>query len=1273
MAYSLTGPFCDVSGAAKAGIGYKFDLALTNLDEFYPPLYSTSPHIELMACHGSIYMGPTGEIMQWLYTKVLENGVMTHAPIFYGDLPEAQQDAIAEWFDGLPAVWVEAYCFLFIARAAVNLGAVGEEAGAVYKGFGWYVEERNPMGDDIYYPLGDTEWELSGSLYYNNLQCKERITESWSQKFDFRHWSGRSAEYGLFTSANETTTTATIGDATAEATTSYDVQTSPGISVSIHQPWTPRNNTDYALVKNVSSNLGGVPLDLNMNMWCKPYDHESVEPPWVGSATKPPVVGEDPPWRWHFFTTGNTFHLHRIEDTYPGNLHYISTTARAIVYGPVRFNVTAGRGGYINNEEYFPLPEGFLVDAGLRYWTSEAESEPVWLPPGTSRYYTSCIVGDMNNILGTALKTGSYTWTNIKPRIKLSWLEDNDDLLEYQHIVDDKPYGPPVDNSYCYIATPSLIDDPDTTSPYWEDALHYVWGEVSIDVPPDYEERPTLWVAGTDATIDETDNTKWTAEEDGATITRTLATRFDARMGYLETGWDVGKPAYDRDWPIIAKANHQLEADPPEVAAACEVEDVTNYDNSRILCFSFKEDGYPEEVDWSKATLKLTYALYDFRDEWYTPPNHNGCNRFGANGAFEVDTTIQSFTFSGFGTDPPTGALYFDLGELQRSNTVNLRHVRSIELTLPTAGDYELADARLIKDPRDHGGDTYPHWMPQQGVNPWNWVKCGCGWGSTIEGVPHLNIPNGSETYFNGDVQYGIKQLQYWQYNPAWLAEQLEAPEPFDPTNAWNLQRLVAVIGLQEQLTGTYLDVAKVEEATKDENNNSLGFLYFWDLNRINFDCGDQRAALAVGTLESFGITCPLIPLCANIRWSTHGCGQGMAYQKGKFLRGSGGSSDDAGEFTAKIWRRPVDEEGAPVLGEDDEPLPWEECGSFSPGVSGRFTTPPLHEGNWAYKTNTWAGRYVTRQYQYITAFFPAEGEGYPVLAISNHYVANAGLLSDVALAEDESAGHLKIQRGFNELSWSERYPMSDSEDYQWGNIAACTDRIVYAVDDGDNTYIRTALSLDGDYMVPNKIGSSYTKPFVIEAQGRLVMTANKNGNCYFVRLEKEAPYNIVDEVLIGPVGEEGSSTVAYCEINKIFFVAIDTGSGTTIYCNNGDEWFDTGQTVALTYPYLYVDNSNLWLVGYDDGTPDSGAEGQAKAYLYRSAQLLGSPVRSAVVGPSDEGRSAIVQRPVGGQLIVATPKMTEWEEEAPTPAIVEYRSIDSGTSWQREEVHGIE
>ena len=58
------------------------------------------------------------------------------------------------------------------------------------------------------------------------------------------------------------------------------------------------------------------------------------------------------------------------------------------------------------------------------------------------------------------------------------------------------------------------------------------------------------------------------------------------------------------------------------------------------------------------------------------------------------------------------------------------------------------------------------------------------------------------------------------------------------------------------------------------------------------------------------------------------------------------------------------------------------------------------------------------------------------------------------------------------------------------------------------------------------------------------------------------------------------------------------------------------------------------------------------------------------VVGASDEGRPAIIRDPKTWQLTLVAPKMQSWTGAATAPAIAEYTSADSGSTWTRKDIH---
>jgi len=128
-----------------------------------------------------------------------------------------------------------------------------------------------------------------------------------------------------------------------------------------------------------------------------------------------------------------------------------------------------------------------------------------------------------------------------------------------------------------------------------------------------------------------------------------------------------------------------------------------------------------------------------------------------------------------------------------------------------------------------------------------------------------------------------------------------------------------------------------------------------------------------------FGSGAPLVPTTMNIRWSTHGRAQGLAYQDGAFVRGAPVSSDDTATGQALFYRRPVDDEGEPT-GD------WEVVGSFSPGWTGRWQSPPAKEDGYIYGVKSTAasaspdstGNFVTREYLYLLAWVPSGEKLYP-------------------------------------------------------------------------------------------------------------------------------------------------------------------------------------------------------------------------------------------------------------------------------------------------------
>lgn len=288
------------------------------------------------------------------------------------------------------------------------------------------------------------------------------------------------------------------------------------------------------------------------------------------------------------------------------------------------------------------------------------------------------------------------------------------------------------------------------------------------------------------------------------------------------------------------------------------------------------------------------------------------------------------------------GSIYIPSALVPLVTTLNVSMSGSINLVTYNPDDPDNPDPYKIE---------YHHFLPQPAIDPWNWLACKTGFGSTFEGFANLNLKDGTERLpspLKLDVQRGIRQTHFAQWNPAWAAEQEDHPTT-DPTSAAKLQRLAAVLGMQEQVDGSVLDMDALENAMVDSDGNSLGWLYFWDLQRTTGDDDDGKAALHVGYVSGLGLNMATIPQTVNCYWSTQGRGQGMTWDDETLITGDGGSEDGKTDGLFTFWRRPVDDDDVPTG-------PWEAVSTFSPDLAGRWRTPPARETGYIYSTSM-AGR----------------------------------------------------------------------------------------------------------------------------------------------------------------------------------------------------------------------------------------------------------------------------------------------------------------------------
>lgn len=837
---------------------------------------------------------------------------------------EEQQQAWLDWYalidDENGVFWTLAYLYKAEVTAGSDTDYVYKVVGSYRSGgVGYY-----PKGDNEW--VGDSEWVLPFTFGVTNVGLYDETgTVNVTNKTTPRDWVHRDLRHTL-RATDATGVTATLGDLSVADT--YDLTDGAGtgepVSTAIAEcvrvisyGTAPAEDTTYASIEGLDIGGGAGTLTLNANFWS---DETSAPQTWTAAA-------EDPGGSiWRCFDSGGVFTIHRI-GTSTGDA---ACSVSSGVGGPVRFNVMAGRFA-VNSGFDVPNEGDFRITTGLTYWETEEDTVNVEFPVGLSAYYCDSLTwltGNVNN----RLSAGCYQFDQpCYALVKQAWLDDNGEDLE----------SGACNNHYASILVHSIRGDHSSAEPWWGPLLTLTHTDISADIPPGQIARPSSWVAGTGATIDPGDNTSWVASVAGATVTRTLVSRYPLRMDYIDAGIEEDGN-YDPDWPIQNTANENQTNDIAAWATAVPVEDVTCYDNSRLLQVTF--DSVPAEIDWSTARLTLAYSHYNISDPCYTCFEH----RVGAEHEWTYTREDHSTTFLpdmdiSSGTD-----LYFDLGQLVRTNEVHLQHVRTVTLTLPEAGSYELSDVKLVQDTTRE--DELPEYQNQQAQAPWNWLNCKAGMGFRWEGMNTLNIANGTEGVFSGDAQRGIWQTQYRQHCP-------ESEAEGDLTYVVPLSRIADVINWQEQRTATY-DTDAREAAMVDDDDNDLGAVYPWDLRRNTGDDSDGTAALRVKRVYGLGGQTAFIPLTVNIEWTCHGRADGLLFDGGEAVRGEGGTSDDPEDYDSVLYRS------------DDEGATWEACGSASPDDTGRLRWPPGGEG-YLFGTKSHSGlavpdvvgEFVTRQY----------------------------------------------------------------------------------------------------------------------------------------------------------------------------------------------------------------------------------------------------------------------------------------------------------------------
>jgi len=294
--------------------------------------------------------------------------------------------------------------------------------------------------------------------------------------------------------------------------------------------------------------------------------------------------------------------------------------------------------------------------------------------------------------------------------------------------------------------------------------------------------------------------------------------------------------------------------------------------------------------------------------------------------------------------------------------------------------------------------------------------------------------------------------------------------------------------------------------------------------------------------------------------------------------------------------------------------------------------------------------------------------EGFPVLGITQHFSGSI-LATDSGLTTGPDAGQHKIQRG----TWSERFPVPDSENTIWANPFTTKSR-TELIEGKGNIQTRFANSLDGDWQAAQELEADYSCPYGIEALGMLYISAYKDGKQYLLRRQRHGEHTAMEAPLEIADSDEVAASLAFFPLQWSLACAVQCNDNTNLYLsqNHGQSWELKHTIKSLLYPSLFCDEKLLWLVGYVDGAYE-GASGRVAVAAYRVSSLaLPESQALTTIGPADAGRPAIIREKNTWLVRTLAPRTTDWGDGEAAPSIVEYVSDDVGQTWSQAGVHAV-
>lgn len=1027
-------------------------------------------------------------------------------------------------------------CYVFEAKADVGGDPLAPNVDSEFYATGLKASQEPPP-DNWSEWVGPTYFEVSGSIALNNVVLKGNVEDASSiYRQSPRSFRDRTAILKWYADG-QSSMTVTVGDVSVTGNLAWsdeDIELNHTVTMTnftLTYGNSPSKDTEYAKITGISVSAVDASLDLDgVNYW------STNGKDWTYSATEPETH------RWNAWGDADSLHMIRTDTGDTDS----SFTLQVRPKGPVAWNIEAERFGDTN----YGYPSGLRFDGGLKQRVG-GELVTVWLSPGTSPWY----VETLWHLPGGQMPADLNTWSIPNQpycMVDEDWLNDNDELL--QTTVSVGGYETTVNNRDCPIAIPGVDGTWSTTDPFWGSAVTLTHADQNIDIPPGKTERPSLWTS-TSANINESDNSIWVASTAGAIISRSLVTRYWKRLNQMLSRQPVGITLFE-DWPIINKANWNDDGgvndyDEEEWKTEIPVEDVTDWNNSSYIVFSF--DSSPEIAEGQQFTLKVNYSTVSISSPWYTSYTWT----YGPEGTWTYSRAKHAVSYTGTLSELNDGkrTVTFDLA-LPSGVTdyaiPKLMKVDSFELTLPTAGTYKLGTAMLVKDQSDHGyGDAIHNLHVQKAIDAWNWQSDYTGFGGTINGKPILQLTYGMEG--KQTVQQAMKQHQERYHSPGTTATG-------DICYAKALSRLATELNYQQQLSAVY-EQANVNLHTKDDDDNVIGALYWWDLERdvgntVIDNSGSMDAAIRVEAVNI--LNCPTCKTMMNAHFYWHGRSHILARSGNQRVRGTGGSSDDNTTYDWKFWKKLKTWTG-------DEP-DWVLAGSMQPTPNGRIITPPASENTYNYAiSNGLAGdKIVIGSYSSRQFVDPPE-----IAAISSvgalAYVEHAPNITFLFIYDGEQIKHVYssppdfyYEHGITQSSYVlPRAVVTSTDGSPSGYFNASGKMYFYHMFNGSLMQLTSSNygnTFDSEGVMIS--GESLTKGFTMHKDGiSYAVCINSNSDAFFYRSNThfaDATWTTDVNKFLITTGCDDAQPSCYTHFGNIFAAIMKSGAEVIFKCQDG-------------------------------------------------------------------------------------------------------------------------